>query len=101
LRASPLFETVIPSKLFECMAMGIPVLHGVRGESADIVKNNNVGLTFEPENAQQLRDRLVELADDRPLAQRLGRNGTAAAAEYSRSRLAREMLEHLSAVIGQ
>ena len=30
----PLFKTVIPSKLFEAMAMGIPVLHGVEGESA-------------------------------------------------------------------
>lgn len=96
LRATPLFETVIPSKLFECMAMGIPVLHGVRGESAEIVEANDVGLTFGPENAQQLRDRLVELADDEPLAQRLGRNGTAAAAQFSRSVLAREMLAHLS-----
>lgn len=101
LRASPLFETVIPSKLFECMAMGIPILHGVRGESAEIVETNNVGLTFEPEHAQQLRDRLVELAGNRPQAQRLGRNGTAAAGEYSRSRLAREMLAHLSGAIGQ
>jgi hypothetical protein len=33
-----LFTSVIPSKLFECMGMGIPVLHGVAGESADIVE---------------------------------------------------------------
>ncbi len=37
LRKAKLFTTVIPSKLFECMGMGIPVLHGVMGESADIV----------------------------------------------------------------
>ncbi|MCA9181591.1 MAG: glycosyltransferase family 4 protein, partial [Planctomycetales bacterium] len=34
LRKTELFTTVIPSKLFECMGMGIPVLHGVEGESA-------------------------------------------------------------------
>ena len=30
-----LFTTVIPSKLFECMAMGRPVLHGVAGEVSE------------------------------------------------------------------
>ena len=37
-RKTDLFSTVIASKLFECMGMGIPVLHGVAGESADIVR---------------------------------------------------------------
>jgi glycosyltransferase involved in cell wall biosynthesis len=43
LRRSELFTTVIPSKLFEGMGMGIPVLHGVAGESADIVRKEAVG----------------------------------------------------------
>ena len=38
LKKSDLFKTVIPSKMFECMAMGIPILHGVEGESADIIE---------------------------------------------------------------
>ena len=37
LKKTELFTTVIPSKLFECMGMGLPVLHGVADESADIV----------------------------------------------------------------
>jgi hypothetical protein len=43
LRKTELFTTVIPSKLFECMGMGIPVLHGVAGESADIVRKEAGG----------------------------------------------------------
>jgi glycosyltransferase involved in cell wall biosynthesis len=50
LRDNPVFESVIPSKMFECMAMGIPVLHGVEGESADLVRTHQVGLLFEPED---------------------------------------------------
>ncbi|HRR41618.1 MAG TPA: glycosyltransferase family 4 protein, partial [Syntrophales bacterium] len=50
LRKTELFTTVIPSKLFECMGMGIPVLHGVAGESAEIVEKEGVGLTFTPED---------------------------------------------------
>ncbi len=92
LRKADLFSTVIPSKLFESMAMGIPVLHGVRGESADIVEREGAGLTFEPENACQLRDRLVELSRDRQLAGRLGANGVRAAGRYDRRHLAARML---------
>ena len=36
--------------------MGIPLLHGVRGESAEIVERTGVGETFEPENADALCD---------------------------------------------
>ncbi|HEV2532599.1 glycosyltransferase family 4 protein, partial [Phenylobacterium sp.] len=54
LKRTELFTTVIPSKLFECMAMGLPVLHGVAGESADIVRREDCGEVFEPENAEQL-----------------------------------------------
>jgi hypothetical protein len=54
LRKTELFTTVIPSKLFECMGMGIPVLHGVAGESAEIVVDEGVGIPFEPENVDEL-----------------------------------------------
>ena len=92
LRKTELFASVIPSKLFESMAMGIPVLHGVRGESAAIVEREGAGLTFAPENAGQLRDRLIELAQDRQLAARLSASGLAAAGRYDRRRLASRML---------
>jgi len=93
LRRTDLFTTVIPSKLFECMAMGIPVLHGVQGESARIVESEDAGQTFEPENAAELRDRLKGLSRDRDLAARLGRNGLAAVRKYDRKHLAGRMLE--------
>ncbi|MCH4543998.1 glycosyltransferase family 4 protein [Ochrobactrum sp. A-1] len=93
LRNTPLFATVIPSKLFECMAMGIPVLQGVRGESADIVESEAMGVVFEPENAAELRDLLVRLADDRELTAGFRRNGLAAASKFDRKNLALRMLE--------
>jgi glycosyltransferase involved in cell wall biosynthesis len=54
LSRSPLFETVIPSKIFESMGMGIPILHGVAGESADIIESNQAGLLFTPEDQKLL-----------------------------------------------
>lgn len=95
LRKTELFTTVIPSKLFECMGMGIPVLHGVEGESAGIVQKEQVGIVFEPENADALCEGLVKLADDSELYARYRSNALAGAKNYDRSVLARGMLEVL------
>lgn len=95
LRRTELFTTVIPSKLFECMGMGIPVLHGVEGESADIVRREGVGIPFEPENAAELAAQLKALAADP--AQRAAFRGRCleAARRYDRSALGMELLRIL------
>ncbi len=95
LKKDELFTTVIPSKLFECMGMAIPVLHGVQGESAGIVEREDVGLTFEPENATALVNGLRQLADDPALYQRLKTNGPVAAQKYDRTEQALKMLRVL------
>lgn len=96
LKKMALFTSVIPSKLFECMAMGIPVLHGVAGESAEIVKQNEAGLVFEPENADALYRYLLKLKSDTQLYATLKSNGLAAAQKYDRTHLANEFLGLLS-----
>ena len=95
LRRTELFTTVIPSKLFECMGMGIPVLHGVAGESAGIVEREGVGIVFEPENAAALCAGLLRLRGDAELYRRCSDNGIAAARRYDRSTLALAMLATL------
>lgn len=92
LRRTELFSTVIPSKLFECMGMGLPVLHGVAGESADIVEREGVGIVFEPESAEQLVAGIRRLAGDAPLREQMRARALAAAGRYDRSALAADML---------
>ena len=74
------------------MAMGIPVLHGVAGESAEIVTAENVGLTFTPEDAGELVDGLLRLRDTAGLRERVAGNGPRAALRYDRRALAADML---------
>lgn len=93
LKKTELFTSVIPSKLFECMAMGIPVLHGVAGESAGIVTREDVGLIFEPENETELCQKLTQLHKDEKRYALLSKNCLAAAQRYDRSELANKMLE--------
>jgi glycosyltransferase involved in cell wall biosynthesis len=97
LRRTDLFRTVIPSKLFECMAMGIPVLHGVEGESAEIVEQEAVGLLFEPENPDALLAAVVQLANDPALRQKLAASGPRGVRQYDRHVLAGKMLESIKA----
>lgn len=92
LKKKPLFTTVIPSKLFESMGMGIPILHGVEGESADIVRKEGVGIPFEPENAEALCDGVIKLKEDPGLHDRMKAQCLIAARRYERSDRAQSML---------
>jgi glycosyltransferase involved in cell wall biosynthesis len=95
LRKTELFTTVIPSKLFECMGMGLPVLHGVAGESADIVRHEQVGAVFESENAEQLVEGLLRMRDEPGAYAVYQQNGLAAATLYDRKNLALKLLQIL------
>jgi glycosyltransferase involved in cell wall biosynthesis len=95
LRASDLFKSVIPSKLFECMAMGIPVLHGVPGESADIVRREGVGILFESGDANGLAQCLQSVSIDPQKLADLRKAAYCAAPHYDRRVLAARMLQIL------
>lgn len=101
LRRSELFETVIPSKLFECMAMELPVVFGVKGEAAAIVEAHQVGLLIEPQDAQAMAAAILRLRDDTALRQRLAANGPRAAQHFDRRNLAANMLQALKETAGR
>ena len=73
---------VIPSKIFESMAMQRPVILGVEGESRELIETARSGLCIEPQNAAELARCVVELADKPQLCQELGQNGRRYVAEY-------------------
>ncbi len=99
LKKDPLFTTVIPSKLFECMAMGLPMLHGVEGESAEIVEREGVGEVFEPENAEMLATKLIALSYDTARLSQFSAQGLKATAKYDRQHLAASMLKIVKDII--
>jgi colanic acid biosynthesis glycosyl transferase WcaI len=54
LKKTDLFETVIPSKIFEIMAMNVPIIMGVRGRAQAIVQAADAGLPMIPEDEDSL-----------------------------------------------
>lgn len=76
LRKLDLFLGAIPSKLFENLAMEIPVILGVDGEARELfINQGNCGLYFEPENTSELISVILKLITEKDLAKKLGKNG--------------------------
>lgn len=72
---SDLFRKVIPSKMFEAMAMRRPIVLGVEGEARSLLDAAGAGIAVTPDSAEELAAAVVRLADDPALASRLGGNG--------------------------
>ncbi|WP_404356669.1 glycosyltransferase [Methylotuvimicrobium sp. KM1] len=100
LKKLDLFLTVIPSKIFETMAMKKPIILGVRGESREIVEKAGSGIGIEPENAMELAAAITALADAPEKCAAMGVAGKACvSAEFDRQVLARRFEEVLESVV--
>lgn len=99
LKNTPLFAKVIPSKIFESMAMGLPILIGVPpGEATALIEESNAGLIFEPENDNELSRAILKLYTDNEERNQLSLNCVEAAKKFDRRTLALQMLSHLEKV---
>lgn len=101
LKKTDLFTTVIPSKLFESMGMGLPVLHGVEGESADIVREEGAGIPFEPENADELCAALQRLKSNPAELDEFRARCLKGAQNYDRTNLALRMMKILENTVAR
>jgi len=69
----------VPSKIYEAMASGLPIVLAAEGEAADIVRDSQAGIAVEPGDAEGMAGALRRLALDRDDRQRLGQAGVNAA----------------------
>ncbi len=100
LRGCELFQTVIPSKIFETMAMQRPIIMGVTGEALDIVMRAHAGLPMRPDSEQDLVQAVETLIDRPELAAELSAAGRRFVAEhYNRETLADEYVGILRAIV--
>ncbi|MDX2173771.1 MAG: glycosyltransferase family 4 protein [Bacteroidota bacterium] len=76
LRKLDLFLGAIPSKIFENLAMEVPILLGVDGEAKELfITKGNCGLFFEPENEADLTQKITAITSHKKLALEYGKNG--------------------------
>lgn len=99
LRDTPVFATVLPSKLFEAMGMGVPVLVSLpEGEATALVRRAGSGVCVPPEDARALSRAVEVLADEPRQLKGLREASLVAARTYSREAQARLLLRVLERV---
>jgi len=92
LRNEPVFATVIPSKIYEAMAMGIPILAAIpAGIATQLVIDCGCGLTINPGNPIEMAEAIRKLAGDPDLCMRFSRSGVISSRRFDRCRLAVKM----------
>lgn len=98
LRNVPLFRTFIPSKMFELMAVGLPVVGSVEGEAADILRESGGARVVPPEDAEGIAREVRALHRD-PAARRcMGEAGrTFVERGFDRKKLAADYVAILEA----
>jgi glycosyltransferase involved in cell wall biosynthesis len=97
LKKSITFESVIPSKIFESVAMNIPILLGVDGETRKIIESYNSGVYFEPESERDFIEKLRIIKHQMSLDKAMYYEGCQKMAlDFDRKNLAKKMLETLS-----
>ena len=96
LRNLEAFTEVIPSKTFEAMAMGLPIVLAVpEGEASRILAADGAGVHVAAEDPAALAAVVRDLADDADRRRALGQRARDAAPRHTRERQAEDMLRTL------
>jgi len=97
LKPHPVFKTVIPSKIFEAMAMGTPILCAVEGEGAKIVSEAGAGVCISPGDSVIMANAILDLIDRPEELKLMGKRGRQSAVEqFSRRLRALDALKSIS-----
>lgn len=99
LRDIGIFETFIPSKMFEALATGRPIVGALRGEARAILERSGGAIIVDPEDGPALSQAVGRLKQDAALRAEMGRRGRAFVLEhYDRDQLAGRYLDLLREV---
>lgn len=94
------FKSVIPSKIFEYMAMEVPIIISVDGEARQIVEESGGGIYVEPENVEQMTEMVKNLIQKPETMAEMGKNARMYVEKnFDRRKLARKQLDVLKSLV--
>ena len=92
------FPGTTPSKVYETLASGVPVVISKGCESADLIEHENAGRTFRPGDSNELADALVELDSNSDELAQIRKNCRKLAERFDYDRIALQIEAILTAV---
>ena len=100
LRDIPLFDSFVPSKIFEIMSCGIPIIGSVTGEAREILQLSGSAMIVSPESVRELADSIVWMVKNPQKREMMGASGRKFVCEnYDRTMLAKKYIDHLKSLI--
>jgi len=94
------FRSVIPSKIFEYMAMEVPILLSVGGEARKIVEESCGGIYVEPENVEQMTKTIRNLIQKPEAQAKMGEQARMyIERNFNRQKLAQRQLDVLKLLV--
>ncbi len=102
LKDTQVFAEVIPSKIFEAMGMGLPILIAApNGEATAIVEKAKAGLIAPPDNPDALTKAVEKFLDNSEYRNETSKHSLAAAPMHSRAFQAKAMMVALEAAVAK
>ncbi|MBC7765998.1 MAG: glycosyltransferase family 4 protein [Hyphomonadaceae bacterium] len=100
LKKIPLFQTVIPSKIFEILGCGIPIIGAVEGEAAALLERSQAAVVVPPEDEAALAKAILQLKDNQALRTEMGILGEKFIKDnYSRTFLSQKYIQIIKKVV--
>jgi glycosyltransferase involved in cell wall biosynthesis len=87
----------VPSKIYEAMASGLPIVLAASGEPAIMVEDSGAGIVVAPDDTEGLSNAVEKLVNSVPLRKTLGESGRKAALErFDRRSIVRRFVRILT-----
>jgi glycosyltransferase involved in cell wall biosynthesis len=98
LASAPGLDYAVPSKLYDCCAIGRPIVVAAAGETSRLARVHGIGLTVEPGKVTELAAAIRRLREESALGTRLVRSARAFAEQNLREDQADRLVEVLASV---
>jgi glycosyltransferase involved in cell wall biosynthesis len=93
LQDSPAFELTVPSKVFDCMGLGVPIIASIRGEGREILGRSGGNLVVDPDDVPAMADAMYRMHAEWESFRELAANNTNIVSEQFSRESAVEQLQ--------
>lgn len=101
-KPNEVFETMIPMKLYEALASGLPVVLGAKGDAIEILGRADAGIGVEPGDSDAIVEAVCRLHDDPELCGQYSANGREYVVEnHSWDAIAERYAERLCSLVSE